>query len=127
MTTILPFGGRIKSASIGLDHLYADITEVDTTIKELRQDPPKEFCAAFFPRTGKDLKQALRGVGFFRPSLKTDQGMPGNFFPFSIDLNRQTSDLSRRVVAREEGLAIPEGWFRDRNGLTERVQTSFRK
>jgi len=111
---ILPIGGRIKSASVGLNHLYAPGVDVDQEITRLRRDPLPEMSMAFFPRTGHELKRVLKGIGFFRPTLKTDQGMAGNFLPFFIDPNLERTDLSVRRIAYEEGLAIPEPWMIDR-------------
>lgn len=126
MLRILPFGGRIKAASVGLNHLYADGIDVDQAITHLRKNPLPEMQTAFFPRVGKDLAQALRGVGFFRPSLKTDQGMPGNFLPFSINPDLETTDLSIRSICHEEGFVISEAWGGHMNGFAAEVQACFR-
>jgi len=125
--SIVPIGGRIKAASIGLDHLYAaNGVSVDQHIAELRRVPLDEFRTAFFPRTGRAFDQAIRGVGFYRPSLKTDQGMGGNFLPFTIDPDLEETDLSCRAIGCEEGFAIEEAWNTDSNGSAHEVRDAFR-
>jgi hypothetical protein len=123
---IVPVGGRIKAASVGLDHLRANGVEVDDKITLMRRDPSVELRTAFFPRVGTDLRQAIRGVGFFRPILKTDQGMGGNFLPFTIDPNLTVSDLSVRAIGHEEGYAMPEKWHPEAAGLASDMHEVFR-
>lgn len=125
---ILPIGGRIKAASVGLDHFYpGDNLSVEQVIAKLRHEPLPEMQKAFFPRIGNELKQCLRGVGFYRPSLKTDQGMPGNFLPFTIDASLEKTDMSVRTIGHEEGVAIPEPWYENCPKTTADLQTSFLK
>lgn len=125
MATIIPVGGRVKSASVGLDHLFSAGTEVDETISQMRRDPPDWLRKAFFPRVGKELTQAIRGVGFFRPTLKTDQGMAGNFLPFHIDPSLERSDLGIRSIGYEEGCAIPEAWHPEAGENKDALQAAF--
>jgi hypothetical protein len=124
---IVPVGGRIKSASVGLDHIFDPGDGVDEEITRLRREPPDYLRKAFFPRIGKDMAQAIRGVGFFRPSLKTDQGMAGNFLPFHVHPEVQQTDLNRHYVEYEEGCAIPEAWHPEVNGYTAELQAAFSK
>ena len=127
MLTIIPIGGRVKSAGVGLDHLYPEGMDVDEAISRLRRDPPAYLRTAFFPRVGKELAQAIGGIGFFRPSLKTDQGMGGNFLPFHIDSSLACSDLGSRPIGYEEGCAIPEIWHTGVNGYANALQTAFNR
>lgn len=127
MATIVPGGGRIKSASIGLDHIFDPGDNIDDVISQMRREPPEYLRRAFFPRIGKDLTQAIRGVGFFRPSLKTDQGMAGNFLPFRIQPDMPYTDFSSHHIGYEEGCAIPEAWHPEVNGYTLELQAAFNK
>jgi len=125
MYTILPAGGRIKAASVGLNNLRVDGSDLDEKITKLRREPPAELRTAFFPRTGKDLAQAIRGIGFFRPMLKTDQGMGGNFLPFTINTSLTRTDLSVRSIGHEEGCAIPEAWHPEACGYAPAMQKAL--
>ncbi len=124
---ILPVGGRIKAASVGLDHLFSPGEDVDDHIARLRQNPSPELSAAFFPRTGHELARMLKGVGFFRPSLKTDQGMGGNFLPFFINPTIATTDLSVRTISHEEGAVVPEAWSEEAHAALRPVEVPFRR
>ena len=123
---VIPVGGRIKSASVGLSHLYGprDVIELDRAIVELRRKPSEELSRAFFPLIGAELKMRLEGIGLYRPTLKTDQGMGGNFFPFTID-HREKSDLSVRRVEYEEGLVFPEEWCSVPEETLREIQLRF--
>jgi hypothetical protein len=126
MLKILPIGGRIKAASIGLDRFTTKSgVELDKAIAQLRRDPCEHLRRAFFPRTGNDLRHMTSGVGLYRPILKTDQGMPGNFLPFMIDPTIGATDLSVRTVHHEEGVAIPEAWHKHSNGYAAKIQSAF--
>lgn len=124
---IMPIGGRIKSASVGLNDLYIseNIYELDEHLKKLRDKPPKELLEAFFPSDFARLKQMMRGIGLYRPILKTDQGMPGNFMPFHVDLTVGTTDLSIKSVQRREGIAIPELYYNHDEKVVSVVQRAF--
>lgn len=125
---ILPIGGRVKSASIGLDRFFDHSgVELDRIISRLRREPCEHMQKAFFPKTGNDLRHMTNGIGLYRPVLKTDQGMPGNFLPFTIDTSLEKSDLSVRSIACEEGVLIPEAWYDDQNDLKfeEEIGSAF--
>lgn len=126
MLHIVPIGGRIKSASIGLNRFYSGQTgaELNETISRLRRSPCEDLRRAFFPRVGKELRHMTSGIGLYRPSLKTDQGMPGNFLPFGIDMKVKETNLDIRHIAAEEGIAIPETWSAG-NNLERAVQRAF--
>ena len=102
-------GGRVKSAAVGLDRLFAnsDSPGFEKYLSNLRENPPRELLEAFFPSNQGRLKQLMRGVGFYRPVLKTDQGMAGNFIPFYIDSKRKETDLSIRTIVKYELIALP--------------------
>jgi hypothetical protein len=123
---IVPIGGRIKAASVGLDLLYpTDGENLDDRIRRARKDPSEELRLAFFPKTGKELRHMLDGIGLYRPMLKTDQGMPGNFFPFWIAPSLTMTDLSRRSVSYQEGALLAEEWGGLRNGALQELRTAF--
>lgn len=120
-------GGRIKSASVGLNDLYIskDICELNEHLRKLRDRPPRELLEAFFPSDFGRLKQMMRGIGFYRPILKTDQGMAGNFLPFRIDLTTEATDLSVRTIQQREGIAIPEAYYDHDKKVVSAVQHAF--
>lgn len=107
---VVPVGGRIKAAGMGMTHLFAhhDPVTLEKHLKRLREHPPIELLQAFFPSDHDRLRQLMRGIGFARPVLKTDQGMAGNFLPFLIDPSQESSTLVCRRIESEEFLAIPE-------------------
>lgn len=122
---MVPVGGRIKSASVGLDVFTPRGGNFQTQMKGMRDNPSLPILSAFFPSDGNRMKQMMRGVGFYRPMLKTDQGMGGNFLPFYVDSSLEKTDLSRRQIDREEGLVIPEIYLEhDRETLLE-LQEAF--
>ena len=64
-------GGRVKSAAVGLDRLFAnsDSPGFEKYLSNLRENPPRELLEAFFPSNQGRLKQLMRGVGFYLPLL----------------------------------------------------------
>lgn len=117
-------GGRIKSAAIGLND-FCESGDLDNHFSNIRRKPPLELLKAFFPSSSVRIKNLLNGVGFYRPLLKTDQGMGGNFLPFWIDGNLHKTDLSSRMIIEEENLAIPEEWYDHQQEVVEQVQREF--
>ena len=125
---IIPIGGRIKAASVGMEVLFPeDHNLIDDHLKFLKKHPPLELLKAFFPSDFKRIKHLLNCVGFFRPILKTDQGMGGNFLPFSIDLSRKKSNLNISSIQVEEGIAIPELHHNHDEKLVALVKEAFHK
>ena len=120
-------GGRIKAAAVGMEHLVAkdDPVELERHLAELRRNPSQELLEAFFPSDKGRLKQLMRSVGFYRPILKTEQGMAGNFLPFWIDQKRRQTDFILRKIINGELLAVPEIWFPHDPGVVKRVQEQF--
>ena len=120
-------GGRVKSAAVGLDRLFAnsDSPGFEKYLSNLRENPPRELLEAFFPSNQGRLKQLMRGVGFYRPVLKTDQGMAGNFIPFYIDSKRKETDLSIRTIVKDELIAVPEMWFPHNAKNVDKIQKAF--
>ncbi|MFH1252972.1 MAG: hypothetical protein V1664_01415 [Candidatus Uhrbacteria bacterium] len=125
--SIAPVGGRVKAAGIGLDHLFSeeDPVALDRQLKLMIARPSLEHLVAFFPSDHARLRQVLKSVGFFRPSLKTDQGMPGNFLQFEIDPTLERSVLETRTIVRVENLAIPEPHAELDLQTIETVQAKF--
>lgn len=107
---VVPVGGRVKAAGMGMSHLFCTDSPVEQEryLNALRNRPPIELLTAFFPSDQNRLRQMMRGIGFYRPVLKTDQGMPGNFLPFYIDPDLPSTTLVRRNIASEDFIAIPE-------------------
>lgn len=124
---IVPIGGRIKAAAVGMDLLSGEPPEVDEKISSYRKKPPKELLTAFFPHSSAEIKQFLDRLGIYRPILKTDQGMPGNFLHFLIDQNLDRTDLKTVKVEREEGLALPEPHCNHSADTVTEVQSHFRQ
>ena len=124
---VVKTGGRIKAAGMGMNHLFAhsDPVALEAHLKRLRDRPPIELLQAFFPSDHDRLRQLMRGVGFYRPVLKTDQGMAGNFLPFLIDPSQATSALVRRRIEMEEFVAIPEPHADLSPEMVREVQTQF--
>jgi len=120
-------GGRIKAASVGLNHLYArsDAVELDKHLKQLRKRPIRNLLEAFFPADYGRLRQMMDGVGFYRPVLKTDQGMAGNFLPFYIDEKICISDFSVRRIISENGVVIPEPHHNHEKAVVDSVRKAF--
>lgn len=124
---IVPIGGRIKAAAVGLAHLFAerDVIPLQRHLRYLRQQPPQELLTAFFPGDRARLRQMMEGIGFYRPCLKTDQGMPGNFLEFRIDAGLEQTRLSPVTVVGEEGLIIPEEWCKHDPAVLEAARSAF--
>jgi hypothetical protein len=124
---LIPVGGRVKSASVGLDHLYAhsDAVKLHHHLKQLREKPIRPLLEAYFPANYSRLKQMMNGVGFYRSVLKTDQGMAGNFLPFLIDPKLPATDLSVRKLSNEHGIAIPEPHYAHTPQTIEQIQKTF--
>ncbi len=125
---IVPVGGRIKSAAVGLDMFSLDAREnMQEKMRKLRKDPPRKLLEAFFPSDRARLRQMMEGVGFYRPTLKTDQGMGGNFLPFYIDLGVRETNFSVRKIVKEEGLIIPESYLEHNPGILQELRETFQK
>jgi hypothetical protein len=124
---LVSVGGRVKSAAVGLNHLYLkdSVVELNDWLSYLRRNPSPELFRAFFPNERSVIKGFMKGVGFYRPVLKTDQGMAGNFLPFLIDPKLTTTDLSVRQLAREEGVALPEPHWNHDPKIVSLVQKCF--
>lgn len=123
---IIPIGGRIKSAAVGLNHfIRINGDSLEDSLRNLRKNPSKELLSSFFPSDLNRLKQMMRGIGFYRPVLKTDQGMAGNFLPFYIDKNLQKTDFTVKSIAKEEGLIIPELYLEHDSEKLKLIQESF--
>ncbi len=102
-------GGRVKMAGGSVDMYYQaaepllthgsdGALEAHSNFMELRDNPPPELSAAYFPSVGPELKQRLRGAGLYR-YLRMDQGPGGNFTAFTVDGSgeQQTYDLSEPI------------------------------
>lgn len=75
-------------------------------IDKLQENPSPEFEASCFPYNPR---QMARGLGLYRPVLKSDQGPGGNFAKFEIGGNK----LEKSRITEERGLSIPENYFRE--------------
>lgn len=128
-TEIAPFGGRIKAASIGLDKFpdLSDTQLLDEYIRAQKKKPDFDFIKSYFPNDPQKIKQYLKHFGLLRPTIKTDQGMPGNFSYFRIDENIKKSNLDTNKFIREEGLAVPEKHCNDSNSEVLQLQSEFSK
>ncbi|MEK7569703.1 MAG: hypothetical protein AAB500_02350 [Patescibacteria group bacterium] len=124
---IVSVGGRIKSASVGLDVFVPGNDNFQTQMKQARDNPPMPILSAFFPSDKNRMKQMMQGIGFYRPMLKTDQGMGGNFLPFYVDPVLRTTDLSPRQIVREEGLIIPELYLEHDPGTLQELRETFQR
>ena len=125
---LVPVGGRVKAAAVGLNHLFerrGDVIRLNNWLAALREDPFQELVKAFFPSGKVTTRRRMRGVGFYRPVLKTDQGMAGNFLAFSVDPSLPTTDLSVANICREEGVAIPEPYYTHTSEVTSAIQKAF--
>ncbi|OGV27198.1 MAG: hypothetical protein A3F18_07230 [Legionellales bacterium RIFCSPHIGHO2_12_FULL_37_14] len=106
---IVPIGGRIKAAALSFTPFISkDSIEIDEYLKEIRNNPTPDFLKCFFPSQKKRIKHLLSNIGLFRPFIKTDQGMGGNFIPFYVDQHLEQSTLLPVSICQEEGIAIPE-------------------
>lgn len=119
---IVPIGGRIKAAAVSFTPFIAkDGAEIDSYLKEIRDNPFPDFLKCFFPSEKKRIKHLLSNIGFFRPFIKTDQGMGGNFFPFYVNQNLEQSTLLPASISQEAGVAIPERYASHLNQDTVRL------
>src|SRR3989338_7392734 len=98
---LVPVGGRIKSASVGLNVFAPGDDNFQAQMKKTRDNPPMPILSAFFPSDRNRMKQMMQGIGFYRPMLKTDQGMGGNFLPFYVNPTLGMTDLSQRQILQE--------------------------
>lgn len=106
---IIPIGGRIKAAAFSFTpFVERNSGEIDEYLKEIRNNPFPDFLKCFFPSERNRIKHLLSNIGFFRPFMKTDQGMGGNFFPFYINQNVEQGALLPASISHEVGIAIPE-------------------
>jgi hypothetical protein len=124
---LVRIGGRVKAAGMGLDYLSmrGDAVEFEKRLASLRKYPSQDLLEMFFPSNEGRLKQLMQGTGFYRPALKTDQGMAGNFLPFWIDSKKEHTDLSPKTLIREELVAVPEVWFPHNPEMVQHVQKLF--
>lgn len=111
-------GGRVKTAGLGLDLLYPEeaklfaedpsperAARLRAAFREVQDNPPPRLSAAFFPQERRAVKQHLARAGLYRPFLKTDQGPPGTFLPFTTG---EGAEIRPYRIARREGVAVPE-------------------
>jgi len=102
-------GGRVKMAGGSMDIYYQaagpllaqgsdGALEAHNNFMELRDSPPPELSAAYFPSVGPELKQRLRGAGLYR-YLRMDQGPGGNFTAFTVNDfgDQQTYSLAEPI------------------------------
>jgi hypothetical protein len=121
---ILPSGGRIKSAYIGMNQLLNTNEQLHRDLQALRKNPTPKFQEAFFPNNLGYIKQVMGDLGIYRATIKNDQGMPGQFIPFGISNNNETN-FENRIVVANEGIAIPEMNTDHSQSVIEQVQRSF--
>lgn len=124
---LVSVGGRIKSASVGLNVFAPKGDNFQAQMKKTRDNPPMPILSAFFPSDRNRMKQMMQGVGFYRPMLKTDQGMGGNFLPFYIDPALGITDLSQRQIVQEEGVIIPELYLEHDPGTLQELRETFQR
>lgn len=99
MFSIIPVGWRVKSSSLSLDTLSPWLNPLfQKEIKNIIEAKRNEVNECFFPVTWGDLRTRLK-KGFLRPYIKTDQGMPWNFYPFRIS---DTISIEERYNFSEE-------------------------
>lgn len=124
---LVSVGGRIKSASVGLDVFASGNGNFQAQMKKTRDNPPMPILSAFFPSDRNRMKQMMQGIGFYRPMLKTDQGMGGNFLPFYIDPALGITNLSQRQIVQEEGLIIPELYIEHDPETLQELRETFQR
>ncbi|MEX2007332.1 MAG: hypothetical protein WD992_01025 [Candidatus Levyibacteriota bacterium] len=125
-------GGRIKSAGLSTDYLYrlADpfigdpnnpdaLFEVSKRFSNFKDKPPFPFRVAFFPQDEAAMRAAFKGLGIYRPTIKTDQGPAGNVGYFFIDEDIGQSQLEVNITL-EEGVALPEAYVQKQFYPSER-------
>ncbi|HWK89054.1 MAG TPA: hypothetical protein VNP72_03640 [Longimicrobium sp.] len=113
-------GGRVKSAGLGLDTLYPEearlyaedpsperAARLRAAFREVQDNPPPRLSAAFFPQERRAVKQHLARAGLYRPFLKTDQGPPGTFLPFTTG---EGAEIRPCRIVQREGVAVPEAY-----------------
>jgi len=124
---IVPIGGRIKAAALSFMHLIPeDILGIDDFLKNIYNNPFPELLQCFFPSDKSRIKHLLSNIGFFRPFIKTDQGMGGNFFPFYVNQDIAETILLPTSIKEESGIAIPEYYASHLNNDTiSSIQKSF--
>ncbi len=118
-------GGRIKTAGVSIAHIYgvaksliespnnSDAAfETSRAFAAFKEKPPFPFRVAFFPQDEIAMRTAFRGLGIYRPTIKTDQGPAGNVGYFRID-ESNGSALKGRIL-REDGVALPEEFLKER-------------
>ena len=121
---LVPIGGRVKMARQPLSLLYGDQFCGPYLRSELPEDAfavIKGFKNArkrvrggikrnFFPLTTREIKGKVKGPGFYRGLLKTDQGPAGMFTGFRISEDSSLND-GRVLINKSSGLAVPEEFF----------------
>lgn len=123
-------GGRVKTAGVSFRYLYNAAApliagptsahaafETSKNFARLKDNPPFPFRAAFFPQDEGSMRAAFRGLGIYRPTIKTDQGPGGNVGHFSID-GQVLSKLTGRII-KEQGVALLEHFLQQRFGQME--------
>lgn len=108
----------MKSAGLGLDMLYHEEAEryarepspegagrLRAAFRAVQDEPPFPLLAAFFPQPRSAIKQHLQRAGLYRPMLKTDQGPPGTFLPFTT---AEGAQMRPYRITKREGVAVPE-------------------
>jgi hypothetical protein len=122
---IVPIGGRVKMARRAIDPLYnpailafrdsglpEDAFRVTQLFNQARKNPGGVFNYDFFPAAKDTIKGMVRGPGFYRGILKTDQGPAGMFTGFTIDDRENGRESNGRVLIESiGGLAVPEVFF----------------
>ena len=118
-------GGRVKTAGASFRHLYDAASpliqapdsidaafETSKRFARLKEKPPLEIRMAFFPQDERSVRTAFKGLGIYRPTIKTDQGPAGNVGYFYID-GFQATSLQGQIV-KEEGVAVVERFLQTR-------------
>lgn len=118
-------GGRVKAAGASLQYLYNVATplieapnsvdaafETSKRFARFKEKPPIELRMAFFPQDEAAMRAAFKGLGIYRPTIKTDQGPAGNVGYFYIDDVQESSIHGK--ISREEGVAVVERFLQTR-------------
>jgi hypothetical protein len=123
---ILEIGGRIKSSYLSIEQFITNPIILNTTVLPLiRKGGDSRYQKAFFPSSQSRFRQIMGDLGTYRPTIKSDQGMPGQFLPFYVNPNISLSDLSQRAVVKNEGIALPEPGFEHATDIVDQVQQAF--
>lgn len=132
-------GGRVKMAGGSIDIYYeaAEPTlsqgsegalETHQNFMDLRDSPPPELSAAYFPSVGTELRQRLRGAGLYR-YLRMDQGPGGNFTAFTVGDkgNQRSYDLAEPVphALLEESVRDQIAHIPELGGLALNITTTY--